>query len=44
VCGDPLRGLSDPSDKGESSSGLSDCLREGKGWDRPGLCGLLNGD
>jgi hypothetical protein len=26
------------------STGLNDRLREGKSWNRPGLCGLLNGD
>jgi hypothetical protein len=31
VCGGPCEGLSDPIDKGESSLGLSDRLREGKG-------------
>jgi hypothetical protein len=30
--------------KEEGSLGLSDRLREGKGWTRPGLCDLLNGD
>jgi hypothetical protein len=30
--------------KKKHSTGLSDRLREGKGWNRPGLCGLLNGD
>jgi hypothetical protein len=28
----------------KNSTGLSDRLREEKGWNRPGLCGLLNGD
>jgi hypothetical protein len=31
VCGGPCEGLSDPMDYGESSLGLSDRLREGKG-------------
>jgi hypothetical protein len=30
--------------KEEGSLGLSDRLREGKGWNRPGLCYLLNRD
>jgi hypothetical protein len=30
--------------KEESSLGLGDRLREGKGWKRPGLCDHLNGD
>jgi hypothetical protein len=30
--------------KEEGSLGLNDRLREGKGWNRPGLCDLLNGD
>jgi hypothetical protein len=30
--------------KEEGSLGLSDRLKEGKGWNRPGLCDLLNGD
>jgi hypothetical protein len=29
--------------KKKHSTGLSDRLREGKGWNRPDLCGLLNG-
>jgi hypothetical protein len=28
----------------ESSLGPRDRLREGKGWKKPGLCGLLNGE
>jgi hypothetical protein len=39
-----VRGLSDPFDWGESSLGLGDRLREGKGWKRPSLCDHLNGD
>jgi hypothetical protein len=30
--------------KKKHSTGLSDRLKEGKGWNRPGLCGLLNGE
>jgi hypothetical protein len=30
--------------KEEGSLGLSDRLREGKGWKRPGLCDHLNGN
>jgi hypothetical protein len=30
--------------KKKHATGLSDQLREGKGWNRPGLCGLFNGD
>jgi hypothetical protein len=30
--------------KEKHSTGLSDSLREGKGRNRPDLCGLLNGD
>jgi hypothetical protein len=30
--------------KEEGSLGLSDHLREGKGWNRPVLCDLLNRD
>jgi hypothetical protein len=30
--------------KEKHSTGLCDRLREGKGWNRPGLCGLLNED
>jgi hypothetical protein len=30
--------------KEKHSTGLCDRLREEKGWNRPDLCGLLNGD
>jgi hypothetical protein len=30
--------------KKNHSTGLSERLREGKGWNRHGLCGLLNGE
>jgi hypothetical protein len=29
--------------KKKHSTGLSERLREGKGWNRPGRCGLLTG-
>jgi hypothetical protein len=44
VCGGPCGVLVTRDIKEEGSLGLSDRLREGKGWNRPGLCGLLNGD
>jgi hypothetical protein len=44
VCGDPCGVLVTKVIKEKHSTGLSDRLREGKGWNRPGLCGLLNGD
>jgi hypothetical protein len=44
VCGDPCGVLVTHEIKEEGSLGLSDRLREGKGWNRPGLCDLLNGD
>jgi hypothetical protein len=44
LCGDPCRVLMTRVIKEKHSTGLSDRLREGKGWNRPDLCGLLNGD
>ena len=44
VCGGPCGVLVTRETKEEGSLGLSDRLREGKGWNRPGLCDLLNGD
>ena len=44
VCGGPCGVLETREIKEEGSLGLSDRLREGKGWNRPGLCDLLNGD
>jgi hypothetical protein len=44
VCGDPCEVLVTLVIKEMHSTGLCDRLREGKGWNRPGLCGLLNGD
>jgi hypothetical protein len=44
LCGDPSGVLVTQVIKKKHSTGLSDRLREGKGWNRPGLCGLLNGD
>jgi hypothetical protein len=44
VCGDPCGVLVTQVIKEKHSTGLCDQLREGKGWNRPGLCGLLNGD
>jgi hypothetical protein len=44
VCGGPCGVLVTREIKEEGSLGLSDRLREGKGWNRPGLCYLLNGD
>jgi hypothetical protein len=44
VCGDPCGVLVAQVIKEKHSTGLCDRLREGKGWNRPGLCGLLNGD
>jgi hypothetical protein len=40
LCGDPCGVLVSK----KHSTGLSDRLREGKGWNRPGLCGILNGE
>jgi AAA+ ATPase superfamily predicted ATPase len=44
LCGDPCGVLVTHVIKKKHSTGLSDRLREGKGWNRTGLCGLLNGD
>jgi hypothetical protein len=44
VCGGPCGVLVTREIKEEGSLGLSDRLREIKGWKRPGLCDLLNGD
>jgi hypothetical protein len=44
VCGGPCVVLVTREIKEEGSLSLSDRLREGKGWNRPGLCDLLNGD
>jgi hypothetical protein len=44
VCGGPCRVLVRREIREEGSLGLSDRLREGKGWNRLGLCDLLNGD
>jgi hypothetical protein len=43
-CGDPCGVLVTRVIKKKHSTGLSDRLREGKGWNRPDLCGLLNGE
>jgi hypothetical protein len=44
LCGDPCGVLVTRVIKKKHSICLSDRLREGKGWNRPGLCGLLNGE
>jgi hypothetical protein len=44
VCGGPCGVLVTREIKEEGSLGLSDRLREGKGWNRPGICDLLNRD
>jgi hypothetical protein len=44
LCGDPCGVLVTRLIKKKHSTGLSDRLREGKGWNRPDLCGLLNGE
>jgi hypothetical protein len=44
VCGGPCGVLVTHEIKEEGSLGLGDSLREGKGWNRPDLCDLLNGD
>jgi hypothetical protein len=44
VCGGPCGVLVTREIKEEGSLGLGDRLREGKGSNRPDLCGLLNGD
>jgi hypothetical protein len=43
VCGGPYGVLVTREIKEEGSLGLSDRLREGKGWNRPDLCDLLYG-
>jgi hypothetical protein len=42
LCGDPYGVLVTRVIKEKHSTGLSGRLREGKGWNRPDLCGLLN--
>jgi hypothetical protein len=44
LCGDPCGVLVTRVIKKKHSIGLSDRLREGKGWNRSSLCGLLNGE
>jgi hypothetical protein len=44
VCDGPCGVLVTREIKEEGSLGLSDRLREGRGWNRLGLCDLLNGD
>jgi hypothetical protein len=44
VCGGPCGVIVTREIKDEGSLGLSDRLREGKVWNRPGLCDLLNED
>jgi hypothetical protein len=44
LCGDPCEVLVTPVIKKKHSTGLSDRFREGKGWNRPDLCGLLSGE
>jgi hypothetical protein len=44
VCGDPCGVLVTQVIEEKYSTGLCDRLREGKGWNRADLCGLLNGD
>jgi hypothetical protein len=44
LCGDPCAVLVTRVIKKKHSTGLSDRLREGKGRNRPDLCGLLNGE
>jgi hypothetical protein len=44
LCGDHCKVLVTHVIKKKHSTGLSDQLREGKGWNRAGLCGLLNED
>jgi hypothetical protein len=44
VCGGPCGVLVTREIKEEGSLDLGDRLREGKGSNRPDLCGLLNGD
>jgi hypothetical protein len=44
VCGDPCMVLVTQVIKEKHSAGLCDRLREGKGWNRPDLYDLLNGE
>jgi hypothetical protein len=44
LCGDPCVVLVTHVIKEKHLTGLSDRLRERKGWNGSGLCGLLNGD
>jgi hypothetical protein len=44
VCGDPCGVLVTRVIEKKHSTGLSDRLREGKGWNILGLYGVLNGD
>jgi hypothetical protein len=44
LCGDPCGVLVTRVIEKKHSTSLSDRLREGKGWNRPDLCGLLNGE
>jgi hypothetical protein len=44
VCDGPFGVLVTREIKEEGSLGLNEHLKEGKGWNRPGLCDLLNGD
>jgi hypothetical protein len=43
LCGDPCEVLVTREIKKKHSTGLSDRLREVKGWNRPDLCGHING-
>ena len=43
MCGGTCRVLVTREIKEEGSLGLTDRLREGKDWNRPDLCDLLNG-
>jgi hypothetical protein len=44
VCDDPCRVLVTQVVKKKHSNDLRDRLREGKGCNRPDICGILNGD
>jgi hypothetical protein len=44
LCGDPCGVLVTRVIKKKHLTGLSDRLGKGNGWNRPGLCVLLNGD
>jgi hypothetical protein len=44
VCGGPCGVLVTREIREEGSHDLSDRLREGNGWNRPGICDFLNGD